>query len=91
MSFGLRRRELSVTPEHLHCGDVLRRAVLAGMTSRSFACRWPTLSILGMAFCAWLLTTRPIADAWFLPLTVLAGVAVWAATRRAREVAAASV
>ena len=50
----------------------------------------PLLSILGMAFCAWLLTTRPIADAWFLPLTVLAGVAVWAATRRAREVAAAS-
>jgi amino acid transporter len=31
----------------------------------------------GMAFCAWLLSTRSLDQAWFLPVVVLAGALVW--------------
>jgi amino acid transporter len=45
----------------------------------------PLLSTMGIAFCGWLLTTRSMADAWFLPVTVLAGLAVWTASRGSRR------
>ena len=72
------------------CGALIVLRTGRGPSTAFRAPAGPLLSVLGIVFCAWLLTTRPIADAWFLPLTVLAGVAVWTATRRSREVAAAS-
>lgn len=39
------------------------------------------LSVSGIAFCGWLLTTRSIAEAWFLPVIIGAGIAVWASSR----------
>jgi APA family basic amino acid/polyamine antiporter len=45
----------------------------------------PLLSTLGITFCGWLLTTRSLAEAWFLPVIVVAGVAVWTASRRSRQ------
>jgi APA family basic amino acid/polyamine antiporter len=37
----------------------------------------PVLAVLGIVFCVWLLTTRSLAEAWFLPVMVLAGLAIW--------------
>ena len=42
----------------------------------------PALAVAGMAFCLWLLSTRSLAQAWFLPVVVGVGAAVWW-TRRA--------
>jgi hypothetical protein len=32
--------------------------------------------VLGIVFCGWLLTTRSLAEAWFLPVIVFAGAAL---------------
>ena len=45
----------------------------------------PALAAAGIVFCGWLLTTRSIAEAWFLPVIVVAGLALWTATRRSRQ------
>jgi hypothetical protein len=39
------------------------------------------MAAAGIAFCAWLLTTRSLSEAWFMPVMVAAGAAVWAAMR----------
>ena len=36
----------------------------------------PVLAVLGIVFCGWLLTTRSLAEAWFLPVIVFAGAAL---------------
>jgi amino acid transporter len=40
------------------------------------------MAVGGVAFCFWLLSTRSLAQAWFLPIVVLAGALVWALRRR---------
>ena len=42
----------------------------------------PVLPVLGIAFCGWLLTTRSLEEAWFLPVIVFAGLAIWRSRRR---------
>ena len=39
------------------------------------------LAVIGIGFCLWLLSTRSLAQAWFLPIVVLLGFGVWAAMR----------
>jgi amino acid transporter len=34
-------------------------------------------AIIGIAFCVWLLSTRSVEQAWFLPVVVAAGAGVW--------------
>jgi basic amino acid/polyamine antiporter, APA family len=48
----------------------------------------PVFALAGMAFCFWLLTTRSLAEAWFLPVLVAIGLLIWVAGRRARHAAA---
>lgn len=44
----------------------------------------PVLAVSGIAFSAWLLSTRSLAQAWFLPVVVLAGAIAWMWGRRRR-------
>ena len=48
----------------------------------------PALAVTGIVFCLWLLTTRSLAQAWFMPVMLAAGAAIWWATTRMRWVAA---
>ncbi|MGK2960586.1 MAG: APC family permease [Gemmatimonadaceae bacterium] len=46
------------------------------------------LAVVGIAFCLFLLSTRSLAQAWFLPLVILLGMAIrFAMTRRAAKTA----
>jgi amino acid transporter len=60
----------------------LRRAHGAPRTFRAPA--GPLLPLAGIVFCGWLLTTRSLAEAWFLPVIVSVGLGVWAVSRRSR-------
>ncbi len=42
----------------------------------------PVLALLGIAFTVWMLSTRSLAQAWFLPVLVTIGAVVWLAMRR---------
>ena len=42
------------------------------------------LAVSGIVFCLWLLSTRSLAQAWFLPLVILLGFGVWGVMRAAR-------
>jgi len=46
-------------------------------------------AVAGVAFCLWLLSTRTLAQAWFLPVVLATGAVVWGLTRRMRRAAAA--
>lgn len=45
----------------------------------------PVLAVLGILFCLWLLSTRSLAQAWFLPIVVAVGGLVWLAMRARRS------
>ena len=42
----------------------------------------PLTALCGVAFCLWLLSTRSLAQAWFLPVVILSGLIVWGLGRR---------
>ena len=42
----------------------------------------PVLAVAGIGFCLWLLTTRSLAQAWFMPVMLAAGAAIWWAMKR---------
>ena len=44
----------------------------------------PVLAVIGMAFCTWLLSTRSLEQAWFLPVVVMAGAVAWKVSGRFR-------
>lgn len=44
----------------------------------------PVIAVIGIVFCIWLLSTRSFAQAWFLPIIVAAGGAVWLVMQRRR-------
>ncbi|HEX3702987.1 MAG TPA: APC family permease [Vicinamibacterales bacterium] len=46
----------------------------------------PALAVTGIAFCLWLLSTRSLGQAWFMPIMLTAGAAIWWATTRMRAV-----
>jgi amino acid transporter len=48
----------------------------------------PALAVTGIVFCLWLLTTRSLAQAWFMPVILAAGATIWWATTRMRLTAA---
>jgi amino acid transporter len=48
----------------------------------------PVLALTGVAFSLWLLSTRTLAEAWFLAAILVTGLAVWVATRRTRRATA---
>src|SRR5690606_18570999 len=48
----------------------------------------PALAAIGMLFCLWMLTTRSLAEAWFLPIIIAVGGLVWVALRGRRAAAA---
>lgn len=39
------------------------------------------VAAIGIAFCLWLITTRSLAQAWFLPVVIAVGAVVWAAMK----------
>jgi amino acid transporter len=41
-------------------------------------------AVSGIAFCLWLLTTRSLAEAWFLPAVVVMGLLIWVSRKRSR-------
>jgi amino acid transporter len=45
----------------------------------------PLLAVGGIGFCLWLLTTRSVAQAWFMPVMLAAGAAIWWSTTRMRR------
>jgi len=45
----------------------------------------PAMAMAGIAFCIWMISTRTLAQAWYLPLVVAAGAVVWFAMRRTRS------
>jgi amino acid transporter len=45
----------------------------------------PIFSIVGIGFCVWLLSTRDLNQAWFLPVVVALGFVVWVAMSGARS------
>jgi amino acid transporter len=47
----------------------------------------PALALIGVAFGIWLLSTRNLEQAWFLPIVVVVGVAVWLGMRARGPVA----
>jgi amino acid transporter len=50
--------------------------------------RLPTggvFSSAGIVFCLWLLSTRDLGQAWFLPVVILVGIVIWVAMHRARD------
>jgi amino acid transporter len=44
----------------------------------------PIFSIVGIGFCVWLLSTRDLNQAWFLPVIVALGIIVWIGMSRGR-------
>lgn len=50
----------------------------------------PVIPVLGIAFCIYLLSTRTLAQAWLLPILVLAAAVVWRANRRRQRSMAAA-
>jgi amino acid transporter len=46
----------------------------------------PVLAVVGIVFCGWLLTTRSLAEAWFLPVMILVGLAVWRGSAGSRQI-----
>jgi len=42
------------------------------------------LAVMGIGFCFWLLTTRSLAQAWFMPVMLAAGAAIWWTMARLR-------
>jgi len=48
----------------------------------------PVLAVIGVAFGLWLLSTRNLSQAWFLPVIVAVGGVVWLAMRSRRQVTA---
>ena len=42
-------------------------------------------AIVGMTFCLWLLTTRSLEQAWFLPIVVITGMGIWRLRTRNSE------
>jgi basic amino acid/polyamine antiporter, APA family len=45
----------------------------------------PVLAVIGVAFGLWLLSTRRLDQAWFLPVVIATGGIVWLAMRRVRS------
>ncbi|MDQ3082905.1 MAG: amino acid permease, partial [Gemmatimonadota bacterium] len=43
------------------------------------------VAVIGIAFCLWLITTRSLAQAWFLPVVMAVGAATWALAEKARK------
>lgn len=47
------------------------------------------VAVVGILFCVWLITTRSLDQAWFLPVAVAAGAVIWAVTKATRRQASA--
>lgn len=71
------------------CGALIALRKRWGMPDGFRAPGGPAMAIAGIAFCLWLLSTRSLAQAWFLPVIVAAGGLVWLAMRGSRQIAAA--
>ena len=67
----------------LTCASLIELRRKWGAPSAYRAPAGPALAIIGITFCAWLLSTRSLDQAWFLPVVVAAGALVWMWSRRA--------
>jgi APA family basic amino acid/polyamine antiporter len=50
----------------------------------------PVVPVLGIVFCVYLLSTRTLAEAWQLPILVLAAALLWHLNRRRQRAIAAA-
>ena len=69
------------------CGALIVLRKRHGMPAGFRAPGGIATAVTGIAFCAWLLSTRNLAQAWFLPLVLVVGSFVWLLmrSRRPRE------
>ena len=64
------------------CGALIVFRRKRGLPAGYRAPGGPILAVTGTIFCAWLLTTRSLAQAWFMPVMLAAGAGIWWTTRR---------
>jgi amino acid transporter len=65
------------------CGALIVLRQKRGLPDGYRAPGGPVLAVAGIGFCAWLLTTRSLSEAWFMPVMIAAGAAVsWAMRRK---------
>jgi amino acid transporter len=65
------------------CGALIVLRRKRGLPDGYRAPGGPVLAAAGIGFCAWLLTTRSLSEAWFMPVMIAAGAAVsWAMRRK---------
>lgn len=66
----------------LSCASVIALRRKQGMPTGFRAPAAPLLSAAGIVFCAWMLSTRSLDQAWFLPVVIVGGAVVWMWRRR---------
>jgi APA family basic amino acid/polyamine antiporter len=59
------------------CGALIALRRRHGMPSGFRVPGGAATAVAGLALCAWLVSTRPLAQAWILPLILLTGTLVW--------------
>jgi amino acid transporter len=73
------------------CGALIVLRRTHGMPDGYRAPAGPVTAIAGIGFCLWLLTTRRMSEAWFMPVLIAAGAGIlWMMRRRAAGPAAAA-
>lgn len=69
----------------LTCGALIRMRKLHGQPTTFRVHGGPAIAIAGIAFCAWMLSTRSLAQAWFMPVLIGVGFGVWSLRQRSPE------
>lgn len=67
------------------CAALIRLRRKLGLPESFLAPGGPALAVVGIGFCLWLLSTRQLDQAWFLPVVVAVGCLVWLALGRQRS------
>ncbi len=69
----------------MSCGALIALRRKWGQPEHFRAPAGPVMAVIGIAFCAWLLTTRSLAQAWFLPVVIAFGGLIQLAMRVRRQ------
>ena len=68
------------------CAALIAQRRRHGITATFRAPGGVGTAVVAIAFCVWLLTTRNLAQAWPLPVMLIAGAMIWFAMRRSRAI-----
>jgi amino acid transporter len=67
------------------CGSLIALRRKSGEPATFRLAAGPVFSIAGIGFCLWLLSTRQLSQAWFLPVVIVLGFAIWIAMSKVRR------